>query len=315
MNKMRCYIRWSVLYLISLLPLRFLYLISDITAFVLHYIVRYRYSVIFVNLSRSFPFLKYNELRAIAKEYYIYMCDIMVESIWAISANQEQMCKVVKVVNKEVIEDYASRYNKVLTVMGHMGNWELIGAIFGESSKRIDNNFYNGTFILAYKQAEKPVSEMLFKKMRMVEFKKFEKKGEVIESNRIVRHMLKCGNEKVLYTFIADQSPIYGKDKVLIKFLNQPTFMISGPEYVARKLNLPVLFLNMSRVSRGKYEVSFIPLSDLSADSKPGEITKSYGRELEKAIENNKYNWLWSHKRWKRELNEQERELFNKEYN
>ena len=82
--------------MLSLLPRRFFYLLSDICAFFLN-LVGYRRSVIDVNMARSFPQAGYGEIKKWRREYYKYMMDITFESIWAISASQKEICEVVSV--------------------------------------------------------------------------------------------------------------------------------------------------------------------------------------------------------------------------
>jgi hypothetical protein len=43
-----------------------------------------------------------------------------------------------------------------------------------------------------------------------------------------------------------------------------------------------------------------------------GEITARYAKLLEENIMAQKYNWLWSHKRWKRGFTEEDRAECNK---
>lgn len=238
------------------------------------------------------------------------MCDIMLEGIWAISASPKKMCKVVTVENREVIADITQRHNIVLTVMGHSGNWEMIGSMFGDPASRQNDNFSNGKYALAYKQPHEGSADSIMKMMRMHQFKKFKKNGGVVESQRIMRHIIANRKETILYTLIADQNPI-GKDKMIVQFLNQPTAMLGGPEYIAAKLNLPVVFLHIFRVRRGRYSIRFTAITEDPSMLEEGEITRRYARLLEESINKNRYNWLWSHKRWKRELSREEKDTYN----
>lgn len=298
MSKILYSILWGLIYTASFMPLKFLYFISDMTAFVLNHFVRYRRTTIDINLARSFPELKYWEFAQIRKEYYRYMCDIALESIWAVTASQKRICEMVQVENPEVMDDLCTRHNKVVTILAHCGNWEMVGAMCGESDKRLPGSFANHPIILAYKAAQNKTFDRLFRKMRMHEYAKFGNPGQVVESKRIIRHILKDKNERGSYMFIADQSPIPG-DRIPVLFLNQPTLMISGPEYVAVKLNLPVVYLGMQRVKRGKYVIKFTPITEAGGATARGFITRKYAKLLEKDIFANKYDWLWSHKRWK----------------
>lgn len=314
MSKIIYSVLYGLIYTASLFPLRFLYFISDITAFLLHHIFRYRRTTIDINLARSFPELKYWEFKKIRKEYYQYMCDLGMESIWAVTASEKQICDRIKVVNPQVMDDMCAKYNKVLTVLAHCGNWEIMSGICGEHAKRNPDSFGWVSIILAYKAAENPAFDLLFNKMRMGEYEKVKNPGMPVESKRIIRHVLKDKQEKSIYMFIADQSPLPG-ERIVTRFLNQPSLMISGPEYVAVKLNMPVVYLSMPRVGRGKYEVKFTVIVEQAGKTQHGFVTREYAKLLEKDIFANKYNWLWSHKRWKRDLTPQEREEYNTLYN
>jgi KDO2-lipid IV(A) lauroyltransferase len=56
-------------YLLSLLPLRFLYFISDLLFYPLYYCIRYRRKIIRNNLSNSFPEKDLKEIVQIEKQY------------------------------------------------------------------------------------------------------------------------------------------------------------------------------------------------------------------------------------------------------
>lgn len=63
---------------------------------------------------------------------------------------------------------------------------------------------------------------------------------------------------------------------------------------------MPVVYLGMQRVKRGRYVLQFTPIIDQAGQTERGFVTREYAKLLEKDIFANKYNWLWSHKRWKR---------------
>ena len=59
-------------YLLSLLPLRFLYFISDLLFYPLYYCIRYRRKIIRNNLSNSFPEKDLKEIVQIEKQFYSF---------------------------------------------------------------------------------------------------------------------------------------------------------------------------------------------------------------------------------------------------
>jgi len=60
-----------------------------------------------------------------------------------------------------------------------------------------------------------------------------------------------------------------------------------------------VLFADLRRVARGRYELRFVPLNQPEERQPVGVVTERYVRELERAIHADPAGWWWSHRRWK----------------
>ena len=82
MRKIFVKITLALLYVVSALPLRVHYFFSTITRFFVKNLLRYRYSVITTNIARSFPEMKYEEIKKLTNDYYRHVCDLIFESIW-----------------------------------------------------------------------------------------------------------------------------------------------------------------------------------------------------------------------------------------
>ena len=299
MAKFLAEIRYILLYLISLLPLRVHYFFSDIVSFILEHIVRYRFNTITVNLARSFPELKYKEIREIVHRYYRFMSDVLFENIWNLAHSDAAVCKVSAAENPELVDSLLAKKNKVLIVMGHLGNWELVSGMCGLNSHRTPDSFSSYPMYMVYKRAKSKISDIVFRKIRMHEYDKFQSKGEVLESHQVIRRILGDREEKATFIMIADQNAL-GDNNLVVNFLNQPTEMLRGPEFVAVKTGMAVVYLGMNRVSRGKYSIRFTTITPDGSKEKSGFITKKYAELLEGDIRNNKVIWLWSHRRWKK---------------
>ena len=72
-----------------------------------------------------------------------------------------------------------------------------------------------------------------------------------------------------------------------------------GAEILGRALRSQVLFADLRRVARGRYELRFIPLNQPEERQPVGVVTERYARELERAIHADPAGWWWSHRRWK----------------
>jgi KDO2-lipid IV(A) lauroyltransferase len=84
-----------------------------------------------------------------------------------------------------------------------------------------------------------------------------------------------------------------------MKFLNQETAVLHGPEKYARLHNFPVFYARIRKVRRGKYIAGFILLEQEPRNTQPGEITERFMRRLEEDILEDPRYYLWSHRRWK----------------
>ena len=99
--------------------------------------------------------------------------------------------------------------------------------------------------------------------------------------------------------FIADQTPSRNNLHYWTNFLNQDSSILTGPERLARKLDLPVIFLDTKQVKRGYYTIDMKLVTETPKETPENWITEQYARLMEKCILRNPSGWLWTHKRWK----------------
>jgi KDO2-lipid IV(A) lauroyltransferase len=68
---------------------------------------------------------------------------------------------------------------------------------------------------------------------------------------------------------------------------------------MARKFDLAVVFLKVSKVKRGYYQAEFIPITTAGKETENYEITDQFLRLTEDQIREKPEYYLWTHKRWK----------------
>jgi KDO2-lipid IV(A) lauroyltransferase len=110
-----------------------------------------------------------------------------------------------------------------------------------------------------------------------------------------------------IFVLIADQSPSKLNNAQWVKFLNQDTPFLSGPDTLGRQTNYVILFCNVTRPARGHYMMCFTHLFTQERPFEEGEITRLYAGLLEQQILGEPAFWLWSHRRWKRSRSESTR--------
>lgn len=285
MDALVYYITLPLIYLISYSPSWILYRISDFLFFILYYIVGYRKKVVYDNLKNSFPEKLEKEVKVIEKEYFKYLCDLILESLKTITMSEKYVHKHLKFHDVELINAMYDKGQSFVVVMGHFGNWEIAGPCFSLNCKHQLN--------VVYKPLANTYFEGLFSKVRT----KFSTK--IIPMKNTLRVM--AANRKMIdaTALIADQTPGNLKDGFWIDFLNQETIVFTGPEKIAKMFNYPVVYMHVDRVKRGYYEITPTVLFKNPKETDEGEITIGFNKKLEEEIIKKPETWLWSHKRWK----------------
>jgi KDO2-lipid IV(A) lauroyltransferase len=272
------------LYPLAWVPGRVLFVLSDVAYFFFCYVLSYRKSVIYTNLSRAFPGKSYGEIKDMARQYYRYFTDLFFENIKILGTSAKKAKGMIAFENAELITDYVQQGLSATWVTGHFGNWEYL-------------NFVGLYFNL--KIAYKPQHGVMDKLMKHIRTRYT--KSIIIPMQHVPRYMLTHRDERLSYVFIADQSPP-PSSKARTTFLHQDSLFFEGAEKLATRRNLPVFYVEMLRTTRGKYKVIFTKICDSPGSLPEFEITRRFAALLEQSINRNPQYWLWSHKRWKHKL-------------
>jgi Kdo2-lipid IVA lauroyltransferase/acyltransferase len=278
---------WAVLLfdnIFRIIPLRVLYIFSDCVYLLLFYIFGYRKKVVFTNLRNSFPEKSEKEIRKIAAGFYRHLCDLLIESIKGATMREKSIVSRM-VIHAENLDQFYPSGRHVLAVGGHYGNWEWAGIAAGSQMKHKPVGFY--------KPLSNPYINEYIQHSRV--------KGRSVMASIAATYdaFKKEWGEPVVYYMIADQSPSSTRHAIWVKFLNQDTAALHGPEKYARLFNLPVIYTDTRRTGRGRYDVNFKVICENPNELPEGEITRRYMEMLETRIKADPRYYLWSHRRWK----------------
>ncbi len=285
MQALGFYITYAVLWVITLLPFRCYYVLSDILYFLLFYVFSYRKKVVFDNLTNAFPGKNKKEIKNIAKAFYRHFCDFVLESVKTIHISQKQNAKRFTFKNIEIFHELYKKNKNVVLVSGHYGNWEWMVSLPSKLEHK---------FLALYK----PLRNKYFDKM-IIKLRSKYATGMVAMNDTlkvILQHKMK--KELIITWFLADQTPPK-ETRLWTTFLNQETPVFLGAEKIARKLNHAVVFMDIHKLRRGYYQAEFTLLFENAADTKEFEISKAHIKHLENTINKKPEYWLWSHRRWK----------------
>lgn len=277
---------------LSYMPFGILYAISDFLYVVVYELAKYRREVVATNLAKSFPTKDEAELLRIERAYYRHMCDLIVESLKGFTISYRAVQKRMKILNPEVLDAFIEKKRRLVLVGGHYGNWEMFALAIDRRIKHQATALYT------------PLSDQFMdSKVR----KSRSKYGLQMLSIHEIREQLASTQEELTATiFGSDQSPGKSQRAYWMTFLNQETAVQFGTEKFAVEYDMPVIYGEIKKVTRGHFEVEFKLITDNPTSKPLGWITQKHTRMLEEAIEAQPEYWLWSHKRWKRERPEGE---------
>ncbi len=297
MSKLAYYI---LVYPLSLLPLWVLYRFSDLMYVLFISIIPYRSKVITKNLKRSFPDKSEEEIKTIRRKFYRHFCDILVEGVKNLSISKSELQKRLVVSNPEVITQLYGQNKSVLLLGGHYGNWEWLicsqNVIFPHQ---------------AYGIGKKLTSKFWDKKVNQ----RRERFGMRVINNKNYKEALNANKDELKAILVlTDQSPGSSIRSFWTKFLNQDTAVLFGAEMLAHELDYALVYFRMHKVKRGHYKVALELMTQTPRTMRWGKITEAHVSRLEEQIKLRPELWLWSHKRWKRELPDDLESLKKEQY-
>lgn len=294
MKNLTYYLSFALWFIISLLPLWVFYRLSDGLYYLVYHVVRYRRRVVYANLRSSFPEKSEAEIERIAKNFYSFFCDYIVETLKLFSMGEKNMRKRMKFEGLDQVKEDFANGRSVSVYLGHYCNWEWISSLglhLDEQCGQIYHPLENATL------------DRLFLYMRG----RF--KAQSIKMDDTFLTILKWKKEgrKNIVGYIADQVPGYNNIHYWADFLHHDTPVFTGAERISKIMDTAVYYIDVERPRRGYYVARFIKIADSLNEHPVFFATEQYFRLLEQNIQRAPQYWLWSHKRWKRT-----REEFNR---
>ena len=277
---------YPILWLISILPFRLLYLFSDGVYLLVYYIIGYRKKTVRNNLTIALPHLSDKERLVIEKKFYRHMCDMFLEMIKTISISQSEIEKRYKFTNLEVYLDLEKKKKSIALLCAHYASYEWA----------VSMNFHiNFIGYGIYKKISNEYFDKLVKDIRS-KFKAVlittKETAKTIQENAI-------SGKLGVFGFASDQTPRWSDNLHWHHFMGVETPIHFGAEVLAKKYDMNVIFLKTKKLKRGYYEASFEVLSE-DVQSVPNyKISEYFMNLVEQQIYEQPQYYLWTHKRWK----------------
>ncbi len=286
MQALLYYIFYGSTWLITLLPIRVLYLFSDMMFVPLFYFPSYRKKVVSENIRNAFPDKSENEIILIRKRFYRHLADLFIESFKLVHLSRKELKKRFTVSNPDLLDRLMKEKRDTIAILGHYNNWEWLAAlplytgykaisIYKPLQNKYFNNFING-LRSKHGMGLTPMSNII---------------REIIQNRR--------ENINTVSVFLTDQTPVKSEIKYWTTFLNQDTPVYLGPEKVASKFDMAVVFFHIQKIKRGHYNLNIELLFEHTKGLPAFAITEAHVKRLEDIITEKPEYWIWSHRRWK----------------
>jgi KDO2-lipid IV(A) lauroyltransferase len=280
------YIFYGLNWIITLLPLRILYIFSDILFLLLYYFPSYRKKVVTENLRNSFPEKSAKEIALIGRKFYRHLADLFIETLKLTHLTNKELTKRFTIKNPELLETLYNSGRDLVVVHSHYNNWEWLICLPLYTKYKCISIF-------------KPVRNRLFNSL-MNNYRSRNNMG-LTPMNHVVREIIENRKRQIrtLYGFIADQTPAKAEIRYYTSFLNQDTPVFLGIEKIAAKYDMAVVFFNVQKIRRGYYNLTVELLFERTNGLPEYKVTETHVRRLEEVIRENPEYWIWSHRRWK----------------
>jgi len=272
--------------LLSILPFRILYFISDCFYYLIYYIIGYRKKTVLYNLKLAFPKKSDKEIKTISKKFYHHFVDLFLEMIKTFTISNEEILKRFYLTNKEELTTFLNKHQNVLLMSSHYANYEWLFSL----NLSINHNGFG-----AYKKLKNNYFDKLIRKSRgrfntqLVSTKEFFRTVDQNDAKQI----------PCIYGLLSDQSPRVEKTHHWSEFFGVKVPVYTGTEMLAKKYNYSIIYMKTAKVKRGYYQTTMHILSETPTKVPDYQISDLFMQKLEGQIIKKPEYYFWTHKRFK----------------
>lgn len=247
----------------------------------LAYFIGIRRKVTEQNLALAFPNLPPKGVKTTAACVYRHFGTVAASFTSIPRLKPEDVNQWIFIEGLEILDQAVSEGKGGLFYSGHLGNWEIMGAIAARLG-------YPVTFVVA-RQSNREV-EALIDHYR-------ESAGiEIVKRADAVKGVLSALKRNRLVAIMIDQDA--HEDGAFVPFFGQLASTPRGPAVFHLRTGSPLIFAHSVRLPKDKYRIRFTR-TDTTSFPDADSLTAHMTRRLESAIRETPEQWFWMHRRWK----------------
>lgn len=247
-----------------------------------------RRGVVTRHINACFPERSEAERRALVRASYEHLGRVGMESILMSRLGPDSMHELFERVDDwATIERTRALGKGMVLVAGHLGNWELSGAYLSTLGLPV---------AAVAKRQLNPLSDAFVNRTRR-------RLGmTVVYDDEAVRRLPRLLKDGFGLGLLADQAGLGAA--TFVPFFGRPARTPRGPAVFALRFGAPLIFVVAARQPSGKYvlhleEVDVARTGNLEADV--DVTTARFTAVLERWVRRYPGQYLWAHRRWKRQ--------------
>ncbi len=236
------------------------------------------------HLALALPELPAKERLRIAREGFLYQGMNAAELLHLLRRNADEVLPYMEIQGWENVEAARATGRSILILTGHCGNWELIAVALRNGG-------------LPPAAIARPLDDPRLQEM-VVKVRSHLGTTTIARGTRgAARQMLGALRGGGAIAMLIDQD--INVDGVWVPFFGRPAFTPAGPAELALRQGMRVIPSFIERRPDGGHLLRFLPVLDLPNDTR--EATALMTAEIEQQIRRRPEQWVWWHKRWRRQ--------------
>jgi Kdo2-lipid IVA lauroyltransferase/acyltransferase len=256
--------------------------------------MRFRRGEVQAAIQRCFPEKNPAEVRAVALGMYRHLGALLIEGLRAEMVDLEVMQREVDFEEFEKGRRILDQGRGMIVLTAHVGNFELLAVVAALKGAPLT--------VITKKLKPEWLNEWWERTRRRFGVKILPAR----HSYRYCRETLKANG---VLGFILDQN-MKRKHGVFVDFFGRPACTSPGLAFLSAQCNSPVLPVFMQRLDNGRHRVHvFDPLPPPPSTDKEviRQATQEYTAIIERFVRAHPEQWIWLHRRWRTQPEEEKR--------
>lgn len=241
------------------------------------------------HLALAFPELAPARRAALGRACFRHLGTTLAECLHLLRRGPQEVGAHVAVEGWEEVERQRAAGRPVLILTGHCGNWELLAAAI---------NLRGLGMAVVARPLDDPGLQAMLAGLRA----RFGTPTIARGSEGAARQLLTALRAGGALGMLIDQDTKV--DGVWVPFLGRPAFTPVGAAKIALRQGAAVVPAFIERLPAGGHRAVFHPVLDLPGD--PEAATARMSRTIEEQIRRVPEQWVWMHRRWRRQPQREE---------